>query len=476
MLNKKLEEISIVAIGLIVLAIAVVRFFLLEVSPPGFYVDESAFASAVICLLQNGTDALGNRYPLFGQSEFGALYSPTGMYLGTLWVKFFGSSIVSLRAFPAFLTMLTIVGMICLAVRLFDWKLALLVALTASISPWSFQFSRIAWDPPMMICLFCVWGTYYYLRPSSWSNSVLSALLFGLAMYSYAPGRLFVPLLVGLLSGLKFVSFKTRWAHFCLFAVAIGGMLLPLVRKVLNGEVMGRFNMLSIFSPGYLQSIGKDVSWVSKLEVFRDSFMKYFTSNFLFTHGDNNMRHSTWAIGTLSWVDDLALILFLVFLIFWIVARRRLAVEKAGSLSSGLMLIVCLFATIAGMLPAMLTWEGSPHVLRSISAWPFWTISSALMLWQVQRVFPVIWSLVAVVAFIYSGYFASSYFINYPVASAAWYDASIKNDAVLARQNNNWPDFVARHLDYHESGRRYYLMQYGNYSCTESLSMVSSAQ
>jgi len=41
------------------------RFIALEESPPGFYIDESAGATQIICLRETGSDPDGKSFPVF---------------------------------------------------------------------------------------------------------------------------------------------------------------------------------------------------------------------------------------------------------------------------------------------------------------------------------------------------------------------------------------------------------------------------
>ena len=72
----------------------VLRFLGLEISPPGFYADESYGATQVMCVRQTGADFFGHFLPLFAISGPGEpIYTPTYLYGQILWTSIFGNSI-----------------------------------------------------------------------------------------------------------------------------------------------------------------------------------------------------------------------------------------------------------------------------------------------------------------------------------------------------------------------------------------------
>ena len=134
----------------LILLFNVLRFIGLELSPPGFYADESYGATQVICLWQTGADFFGNKYPLFSISGPGEpIYSPTYLYGQLIWTAVFGHGIAAFRSYAAIITTLTVLFLYLYAKNLLNSKAALYIAFVATVMPWSWQFSRIAWDPPL---------------------------------------------------------------------------------------------------------------------------------------------------------------------------------------------------------------------------------------------------------------------------------------------------------------------------------------
>lgn len=107
-------------------------------------------AAQVLCIKQTGADYFGAKLPLFSPGLGGGYYTAPFLYGEALWTSVFGNSVVSFRSFVAFVSTLTIFG-IYRFVKEFtkNETTARFALLFASISPWAFQFSRIAWDPPL---------------------------------------------------------------------------------------------------------------------------------------------------------------------------------------------------------------------------------------------------------------------------------------------------------------------------------------
>ena len=162
-LSRKVALGTLAAVGLVWL---VIRFCGLETSPPGFFLDEATAAVHAMCLTETGKDAYGVAWPIYSRGAIpeGGQHPLTLLAFEVLWMKIFGTSRAALRAIAAFWFLVTSLGLGVLArdlaalipaqatdepgssaKRAFPW----MVLLSALLSPWSFQFSRIAWECPL---------------------------------------------------------------------------------------------------------------------------------------------------------------------------------------------------------------------------------------------------------------------------------------------------------------------------------------
>jgi hypothetical protein len=392
----------------------IIRFMGLESAPPGFYVDEAAGAAQVMCLKQTGADFFGHSYPLFTQGLGGGYYTAPYLYGEVVWTGIFGNSVYSFRAFLAFITTLTIFF-------LFDWVksrvslgAALWVTFFASISPWAFQFSRIAWDPPLAP-FFLIVGLWLFDRKKA-GSWVWGALAFTLAGYSYPPCRIQAVLLLFFLPGMQW---RKKLKVFGVFLVANIPML---YQAWSDPSFTARGKMLALTSH-YSMNPYRDAGIFGILGGFVTQFFAHFSPDFLFFHGDHNLRHSTQLVGELS--DGEGLLLG-AGIVYWLVNSLR----KKKLVLSSLFIFACI-GIASGIAPAALTWESVPHALRAIGAWPFFVLLSGLsadLLFRKLRTsfrrsasFIQYAFLLGCVGF--SVFYLNDFFSVYPVRAEAWFRA-----------------------------------------------------
>ncbi|MFH1574781.1 MAG: glycosyltransferase family 39 protein [Acidobacteriota bacterium] len=447
-------------------AAAASRFVGLAESPPGFYIDEAATAMHLICLGETGADAEGVRFPLFSRVLGGGYSTPIYLYFGTAWISLLGVSVPSFRALAAFFNVLTIAGLYFLALRLFGSRAAAWTGLAAALSPWSFQLSRVAWDPPLAPCLL-IWGIYFLIRSSKSLDAAVSGALLVLAAYSYPPLRAQIPLMIlPLLYLKKAVSGLERKSLICL--TLTGAVLaIPLVIQTLSSEFMARSHALSIFSDLHIRMPGSD-SWLAITGAFLVNMLRHLSPGFLFLRGDANLRHSTGFTGQLGWVDSLALVLGAAYALGIRQRPSGPSKDEADRLFRPAML-VWMSGILAGIVPAALTWEGLPHALRSIGAWPFCSLVTGLLLWRVASVWRKIGPAILVVSVLFFSLFLAHYFTDYRDKAARSFEAATVEAAKRARETGDWAGFEKQARGrIQDLALRGYLVLYGGESCRSS--------
>jgi hypothetical protein len=444
---------------LIVLTIVVVnlfRFWQLDNVPYGFNVDEMAIAVTVTCMETEGVDAHLHPHPVFAQLNYGSPVAPTYTYPGVLWVKLFGHKGESFRGLTAFFNVLTIVGLFFLAQLIIDTPYALLVALTASISPWAWGPSRIGYEATSYATFF-IWGMFFFLRAGAWWNTIISALFMACAIYAYSPGRMHIPLIIAML----FVFYlkenplpKRAWMGFFLALILL---CIPLAQGILSGQLQGRFNDISIFNDTYLHSLGLSKNFHDLCLVFFHNYLTHFNPQYLFVSGDPLWEHSTQHFGILSWLDILGLVSLLFFLVF----RSKDTAPHHRWL---------LFAAInffLGIVPASLTNSANHMSLRTIGSYPFLSLLSGYGLWQLCRCWTFSLAATALTGMVFAFLFLRVYFFVYPGESKGWFSFWTKEEALNAKTDEDWIKFMVRYADddYHF---RYYLINYHRETCSSS--------
>lgn len=454
------------AVGLLtVMVVNILRFYNLNDIPYGAQVDELAGAVTVQCLATEGIDAHKRHWPLFSDLNFGTPKPPTYLYPAVLWTKVFGYSMGSFRGLIAFFFVLALAGLFFLARLFFGYEYGLWTLLLGSISPWTWNFSRVSFES-LTTLTFLIWGLFFLFRPRQIYNLILSGMFLALAMYAYPPVRLELPLTMAPILIYRFSRKEFALKEMSIVFLAFIITALPLITQILGGQLMTRFNEISIFSKEYLASIGRTGSWNDLSRLFISNYFSHFNPGYLFLTGDANYIHSTRCFGILSWADTGGL--FAAFSILVLAAFRRIKLQdgpEAGRFT--IFLVICILIAIV---PAALTNEGLPHSLRTIGAWPFVMLLVSLGLWQASRLLPGVMPVGIMVSAIFAGALLNVYFREYPEKSKGMFGFWTREEASAARSEEDWLRFMYRyrHQDYHFM---YYLMNKKGMGCATSREM-----
>jgi 4-amino-4-deoxy-L-arabinose transferase-like glycosyltransferase len=237
---------------LLLLGGAFVYCFRVTTNPAGFFVDESSVAYNAYTISQSGRDEFGHAWPLFFQA-FGDFKNPVHIYLMAMLFKLTGPSILTARLLSAVAGVITAVLLGLLAMRISGRQgVGLLTTLSALLTPWLFEISRIAFEVslyPLALTVFLVCVFRSSRRASwGWSDVVSLALTLALLTYTYSIGRLFGPLLaLGLLffvTRKRVVQLLTTWTIYILTA-------LPMIffQRWHDDALTGRFKLISYIRP-----------------------------------------------------------------------------------------------------------------------------------------------------------------------------------------------------------------------------------
>ncbi len=415
--------VPVLAIGWLLL-----RFVGLEHSPPAFYGDEVRAALNMICLGETGESAYGQRWPTFVRGGGGGFYTPPFLYFGAVWAKVFGYSIGSFRAIAAFFSVLTIAALYAWVRRLAGSEIAAWSVFVAALSPWSFQFSRIAWDPPLAPA-FLMLGLWAWWQARAVPAGLLSGTLVALAMYAYPPMRIQAPLVFGALFAVELAGKRLRTGAFVAFAASASLVALPLLLYTFTGEINRRGIAEAVFSPEFVSANrGADAPIVFIVKTTLANFLAHFSPGYLFFTGDANARHSTQRIGELGFVEVLGVGIGVMLLLERWLGRGAPAPANApvGVWRPRRLVFFSGFAVLAGILPAALCYTGVPHALRSIGAWPFQAVVFGFLLSRFARNGARAVQVIGAVAILHSAYFAHAYFVEYPKIDDRWFHGSLK--------------------------------------------------
>ncbi|MFN2493603.1 MAG: hypothetical protein ABR501_12060 [Pyrinomonadaceae bacterium] len=276
----------------LVVAAAILYFAHVPDHPPGFYIDESSICYNAHTISQTGRDEFGNEWPLFFRA-FGDYKNPVYIYLLAGLFRLTGPSIFVARLFSSVLGIGAAVLLGLLALRLTNRRLiALLVVLTALLTPWLFELSRVVLEVslyPLVLALFllCVYNASQKPR---WSSIEILSLAVTLALvtYTYSIGRLLGPLLA---LGLIFFITSGRRLGLLLAWGFYAVMLIPMFifHRRHPDALSGRFSIITYITR---QNSAGNIAW---------EFVKHFFGNLnpwrLLVTGDPNSSQITHVYG-----------------------------------------------------------------------------------------------------------------------------------------------------------------------------------
>ncbi len=260
-------------------------------NPPGFYVDESAFAYNAYSIAKTGASEFGVRWPLFFQNfeqPFTVFVNPVHIYLLATLFLVFPPSIWLARLLSAVAGFEAGLLLGFLAFKISGKQaIGIIVGLTALLTPWFFEFSRWFSDAsyyPLALALFLLALHRASLKERwAWLDVAGIALTLSLLTYTYTIGRLLAPLLA--LGLICFAVNKLRLIDVVKTWLAYGVTLIPFFVFYLRHPtaLSSRFMLLS-----YLRT---ETTLQGLLVRFITRYFQDLSLVGLLIKGDVNPRH-----------------------------------------------------------------------------------------------------------------------------------------------------------------------------------------
>ncbi len=371
--------------GIVILA-SILRLWQLGNTPPSPDWDEVALGYNAYSIIHTGKDEFGKFLPVVLRSFDDykpALYA----YLTIPSILLFGLNTFAVRLPSAVFGIISVIAVFFLIREIFErykYKdiLSLLVSFLLAISPWSIQFSRVAFEAQVGAALNLLMVLFFVEGLKKPWLLCLSAFFAGLGIYAYQSEKVFTPLLVLVLVLIfKKEVFSLGKKH--VFSAIIVGLIVvtPMAFYILNNRAaLLRVTGTSIFS--YQTEILSDT--IKKLERDRanndylglildnrrlvyaknivSGYISHFSPNWLFITGDIS-RHHAPNMGLLYLFEFPFILLGIYFLIF-------------GNFDKKTKLAVFAWFLIAPI-PASIT-TGVPHAVRTLNFLPTWQILAAV--------------------------------------------------------------------------------------------------
>lgn len=398
------------ALGVILLLAAGLRFWQLGTMPPGLYHDEAYNGLDALALNRGETfplfhegwelyaaeahaerPAQETRFPVFFEGNYGR--EPLHIYLMALSIRLFGATPFALRAVPAasgvlamlmtFLATQTLLGSRAEHGQRESWPpvvVALVAALVLVLLFPAVHFSRFALRmmPFVVVEVAVVWAFWRGVNEPAGQRAtlwfLLAGALLGLALYIYAVARL-LPLLFVCFVPLWFwldPAARTHWRRVAVMAVTAFVTALPLL------IFFARYPYFFIFRIGYVANKGLGtfegrpwLTWLYNIgRVVRG----------LFWQGETHLRHN---LPGRPYLDPIQALFFVLGLVATV--RAWASPQRLRYLFLWLWLIIML-------LPSILSGD-APHFGRMSGAAPPLAILIALgAAWAWERLVAVCWT------------------------------------------------------------------------------------
>ncbi len=408
------------------------RFYQLGLVPASLNWDENSNAYNAYSILKTGKDEYGNFLPLTNRS-FDDYKPPLYMYLNIPTVSIFGLTPQAARLPSAFFGFLTVVLIYFLTKFIFRNQkqvntefVAQMSMLLLAISPWHVHFSRIGFEANVGLFSAVAAITTFLYGLKNIKVFILSAIIFGIAAYSYHSVRIYLPLL--LLAAVLFYrnDLKVLSKKILIIWVLIVTLLVvPLFIFTPFISITQRYTTAT--SELRREEAEKSINYMEQdktanfpfeniihnRRVFTsltvlDNYLWHFDFNFLFTKGDDNLRHHIQGQG-MFYLWQLP---FVVFGIYQLIKKRT---------RESLFIFAWLLIAPLAAAPA----RPSPHAVRSLAMVIPLTIiiaySISALVNKKTLVSKVILALTLVIGIFSFISYEHDYFVHYPLEnSSSW--------------------------------------------------------
>ncbi len=382
-MNKKIVWGLLVVV--IILA-AILRLWQLGSVPVSPDWDEVALGYDSYSLLHTAKDQYGQFLPIVIRSLDDykpALYA----YLAIPSIKTFGLNVFAVRLPSAIFGILSVIAVFYLVREIFgNYKyrdhLSLISSFLFAISPWSIQFSRVAFESNVGTA-FNIFSVLFFLKglKKPWFL-LISAICAAFSIYAYQSEKVFVPLLIIaliLIFRKQLLSINKKYLASAFIVGTV--MVLPMVFYLFtNKPSLQRLGSTSIFASQTtllemdVQKLSREKATGDVLGLILDNrrvvyaktmlggYLSHFDLNWLFITGDLP-RHHAFGMGLLYLFELPFLLLGIYSFIF-------------GQFDRKIKLIIVSWILLAP-LPASIT-TGVPHAVRALNFLPSLQIITAI--------------------------------------------------------------------------------------------------
>ena len=237
---------------------AVVRLWQFGTLPCGLNQDEAFAGYQAFSLAEYGIDPFGYENPVYF-TAWGSGMNALESYLAIPFIKLFGLSVYTIRLPQVICAIISLPVVYSLLKEVTgNRRLSLISMGLLAISPWHIMMSRWGLEANLAPA-FLLFGIFFFVKGvrRNW-YFILSALFYGLALYTYATTWILVPLVV-LLSGIYLIFTKQKLMYRYIFSAA--GVLFVLALPLL---------LFVLINNGFMDEIRTSFISIPKMQVIRN--------------------------------------------------------------------------------------------------------------------------------------------------------------------------------------------------------------
>ncbi|TSC63857.1 MAG: glycosyl transferase family protein, partial [Microgenomates group bacterium Gr01-1014_93] len=302
---KKINPFYLLTTLIVALAL-ILRFYNLQLFPPSLNWDEVSIGYNAYSILNTSKDEWGNTLPLSFKA-YGDYKLPGYVYLDVPFVAVFGLNEWGVRLPSALLGIGFVILISLILKELTNIHVRSWAAFLAAITPWAIVLSRIALEAQLALFLTTLGFYLFLLGLKKRKLFILSAVFWGLTIFSYNSSRVVTPLLLitlGIFYWKELKNFKKEILISVLIFLTFFIVALP---KALLQDSSARYRWTSILDEGAINRINElrgtsalpppltaatynKVTYVVP-EILKN-YVSHFDPRFLFLSGGSNYQFS----------------------------------------------------------------------------------------------------------------------------------------------------------------------------------------
>lgn len=284
---KKIEEFinkhsNKIFIGIFIL-FAIILLYKIGLVPKGLHVDEAGMAFDAISLAKNRTDRYLNSLPVY-LVNFGGGQSALYAYLTAILVGIFGFSIELIRIPSVIVTLISLICIYKLVKDNVGKKEALVISFIYSIIPFNIMKSRWALDA-YLLCPMLAISLYTFVlatKKVQYRYFVLSGIVFGLTLYTYAISYIIIPIFLILMIAYFLFIKEIDIKQIISFGIPLFFLALPLMLMLgYNSGIIPKVNLPLFKIADLWWYRGAEVSFANISKNIKDIFEIIFVKDFL---------------------------------------------------------------------------------------------------------------------------------------------------------------------------------------------------